>query len=320
MTELNRRTAMFNRLPAGHPDLAVDAATQARLVDLTIESIQPDPGNPRRVFDQDKLEELAQSFAASGIIQPIVVRPGEGGAHIIVAGERRWRAARIAGHVSIKAIVRPGLRDETALLFAQITENESREDLCTRDLVDAVGRLTSLGVAKKEIASGLACDPSRISRLIALAELPTELQPLLDTMSVDSLYELALQWDRDRSAVEELLSRDPNPTRAVIRRLGGAEVTLEPGASRADRGPTLAPAQVDEASPSPSDKPSALAPDRATKPTVPRVSVRVRHADHGEGRVVPSSTVVADRLPVLFDGQASPIQTSLSELTIVAIE
>jgi ParB family chromosome partitioning protein len=320
VTELNRRTAMFNRSPPGHPDLAVDAATQARLVDLTIESIQPDPGNPRRVFDQAKLEELAQSFATNGIIQPIVVRPGKGGAHIIVAGERRWRAARIAGHVSIKAIVRPGLRDETALLFAQITENESREDLCTRDLVEAVARLTGLGVAKKDVASGLACDPSRISRLIALAELPTELQSLLDTMSVDPLYELALQWDKDRGAVEALLSREPNPTRAVIRKLGAGEVAREPASSPADHRPILAPAQVDAASRSPSDTQPGLAPDRSPKPAVPRVSVRVRHAGHGEGRVVPSSTVVADRLPILFDGQPSPIQTALLELTIVAIE
>ena len=320
MTELNRRTAMFNRSPLGHPELAVDAATQARLVDLTIDSIQPDPGNPRRVFDQAKLEELARSFAANGIIQPIVVRPGEGGAHILVAGERRWRAARIAGHVSIRAIVRPGLRDETALLFAQITENESREDLCTRDLVEAVARLTGLGVAKKDIASGLACDPSRISRLITLADLPTELQSLLDTMSVDPLYELALQWDKDRNAVEALLSRDPNPTRAAIRKLGGAEAAREPDTSPADRRPIFAPAQVAGAHRSPLDKPPALTPDRSPRPTVPRVSVRVRHAGHGQGRVVPSSTVVADRLPILFDGQPSPIQTALSELTIVAID
>ena len=320
MTELNRRTAMFNRSPPGHPDLAVDAATQARLVDLTIESIQPDPGNPRRVFDQAKLEELAQSFATSGIIQPIVVRPGEGGAHIIVAGERRWRAARIAGHVSIKAIVRPGLRDETALLLAQITENESRENLCTRDLVEAVARLTGLGVAKTEIAGGLACDPSRISRLIALAELPNELQPLLDTMSVDPLYDLARHWDKDRSAVEELLSHDPNPTRAVIRKLGSGELAFEGAPPPTDHRAILAPAQVDSASRSPSDKPSALAADRTTKPTVTRVSVRVRHVGYGEGRVVPSSTVVADRLPIQFDGQPSPIQIMLSELTIVAIE
>ena len=207
------------------------------------------------------------------------------------------------------------------LLFAQITENESRENLCTRDLVEAVARLTGLGVAKKDIASGLACDPSRISRLIALAELPTDLQSLLDTMSVDPLYELALQWDKDRSAVEALLSRDPNPTRAAIRRLGGGE-----GCARSRYIPSrslvavLAPAQVDGAHRSPSDKPPALTPDRSDRQTVPLVSVRVRHAGYGEGRVVPSSTVVADRLPILFDGQPSPIQTALSELTIVAID
>ena len=175
-------------------------------------------------------------------------------------------------------------------------------------------------MAKKDIAIGLACDPSRISRLITLAELPTELQSLLDTMSVDPLYELALQWDKDRNAVEALLSRDPNPTRAAIRKLGGAEAAREPDTSPADHRPILAPPQLAGAHGSPSDKPPALTPDRSPRPTVPRVSVRVRHAGYGQGRVVPSSTVVADRLPILFDGQPSPIQTALSELTIVAID
>lgn len=319
MTELNRRTSMFNRAAPGHPDLAVDAVAQARLVDLTIDGVQPDPGNPRRHFDQAKLEELALSFGASGIIQPIVVRPGEGGIHIIVAGERRWRAAKIAGHVSIKAIVRPGLQDEAALLFAQITENESRENLCTRDLVDAVARLIRLDVAKKDIAAKLACDPSRVSRLIALADLPPDLQPFLDTMQIDPLYELAQQWKRNRDAVEHLLARDPQPTRAAIRELASAELQLDAGGLHTDRSPELAPAQVE-------DRPTRGRGERASpqlradpKAVICRVSVRVRHEEYGEGRVVQSSSVIGNCLPVLFEGHEELIQTSLSELTIIAI-
>jgi ParB/RepB/Spo0J family partition protein len=311
---------MFNRAVPGHPDLAVDAAAQARLVDLTIDSVQPDPGNPRRHFDQAKLEELALSFGASGIIQPIVVRPGEGGVHIIVAGERRWRAAKIAGHVSIKAIIRPGLQDEATLLLAQITENESRESLSTRDLVDAVARLIGLKIAKKEIAAKLACDPSRISRLIALADLPPGLQPFLDTMQVDPLYELGQQWKRSRQAVEDLLARDPQPTRAAIRELASADLALDNGILHRDRSPELAPAQV-------TDGPARGQGDctsrqlRADPRSVPpRVAVRVRHADHGEGRVVQSPSVIGSRLPVLYEGHKELIQTALGELTIVSID
>lgn len=320
MTELNRRTSMFNRAAPAHPDLAVDAASQARLVDLRIDGIQPDPGNPRRHFDQAKLEELAQSFQSSGIIQPIVVRPGEGGAHIIIAGERRWRAAKIAGHASIKAIVRPGLQDEAALLFAQITENESREDLCTRDLVDAVVRLSGLNIAKKDIATKLACDPSRISRLIALAELPAELQPFLDTMHVDPLYELSQQWKRNRDTVEDLLSREPQPTRAAIRKLATPGFQLGTDDADSEHWRELAPAQVEGAA-----KPEGGNRATASGRPVPRslstrVSVKVRHADHGEGRVVQSPSVIGNRLPVLYEGRDELIQTALDELTIVAID
>ncbi|MEP6867156.1 MAG: ParB/RepB/Spo0J family partition protein [Novosphingobium sp.] len=319
MTELNRRTAMFNRAATAHPDLAVDAVSQARLIDLKIDGVQPDPGNPRRHFEQAKLEELARSFQSSGIIQPIVVRPGEGGAHIIIAGERRWRAAKIAGHVSIKAIIRPGLQDEATLLFAQIAENESREDLCTRDLVDAVVRLIGLDVAKKDIAARFACDPSRISRLIALAELPPELQPFLDTMQVDPLYELSQHWKRNRVAVEDLLSRDSQPTRATIRKLADPESLLNPAVVESDRSPELAPAQVGS-TPKLEMPKSSTANDRFDPMPLTRVSVRVRHPDHGEGRVVYSPSVIGNKLPVLYGGQEALIQTALEELTILAIE
>ena len=320
MTELNRRTAMFTRPAQPHPDLAVDVAAQARLADLRIDTVLPDPGNPRRTFDQTKLEELAAGFKATGIIQPIIVRPGEGGAHIIIAGERRWRAAKIAGHVSIKAIIRPALNDETTLLFAQIIENESREDLCTRDLVEAVTRLVGLGVAKKDIATRLACDPSRISRLIALADLPLSLQPFLDTMLVDPLYELAQQWKRDEHAVRGLLATDPQPTRAAIRKLASPDHQSHSDRIEAERGPGLAPAQVEPPIEMPKEKSARVPGCNGHGPSAVPVTVRVRHHDHGEGRVVPSPAIVGDHLPILFDGHDVLIQTSLAELTIVAIE
>lgn len=312
MSELNRRTAMFNRSPMGQQDLAVDAVAQARLADLKLDGIEPDPGNPRRHFDQAALEALAESLKRAGLIQPIVVRPGEGGRHIIIAGERRWRAARIAGFVSIKAIIRPNLQEAAALLFAQIAENESREPLNTRELVDAVARLVALDVPLKEIAEKLGLSPSRVSRIHALATLPGDLEAALDTMGIDPLYELFQHYKRDPEPARELLAREAAPTRAAVRSLGASQGQATPDDAEGQR---LAPAQV--------SSPSAAIPDHtlAKKPPVVsgRVAVLVRHADYGEGRVVAASIVLPDRLPVLFDGQGEPIQTALTELTIIAV-
>lgn len=308
MSELNRRTAMFQRQPQAHPDLAVDAAAQARLADLRIDSVDPDPENPRRQFDEDALASLAQSIRTNGLIQPIVVRPGVEGRHVIIAGERRWRAARLAGAISIKALIRPNLQEAVALLFAQIAENEDREPLTPREQVQSVARLVSLGVALKEIAERRGMDPSRVTRIHALAELPPDLDPLLDTMAIDPLYELLQHHKRDPEPVRDLLTRDPSPTRAAVRSLSEPK---PPQAALTE--PKLAPAQV-----APDLVPPT--PRQATdKPSPTRITVRVRHDDYGEGRVVGSPTVLPDRLPILFDHQAEPIQTALVELTIVAV-
>lgn len=322
MSELTRRTAMFSRTPTGAADLAVDAASLMRLVDLKIDTVIPDPGNPRRYFDPVKLASLVDSVKANGIIQPIVVRPGEDGLHIIVAGERRWRAATAAGHVSIKAIIRPSLKDEIKLLIAQISENENRDDLTTPDLVDAVARLIRLGVSKKQIASDLGMDPSRVTRIAALTDLPPDLAPLLETMGIDPLYELLQQHKRAPEAVRNLLENEPVPTRATIRSL-----TTEP---------TSAGIEVQDSAPSiqASTEPVAgvalgqleLAPAQVARPAQPKppmpkpVTVTVRHERHGQGRVVASPTVLPDQLPVLFEDEVEVRHTPIAELTILAVQ
>jgi ParB family chromosome partitioning protein len=308
MSELNRRTSMFQRPPQAHPDLAVDATAQARLADLKLESVEPDPENPRRHFDETALASLAQSIKTNGLIQPIIVRPGVEGRHIIIAGERRWRAARLAGAISIKAIVRPNLQEAATLLFAQIAENESREPLSAREMVQAVARLAAFKVPLKEIAERLGLDPSRVTRIRALSDLPPELDSALDTMGIDPLYELLQHYKRDPDPVRDLLSRDPAPTRAAVRSLGERQPRAAPPE------PELAPAQVNRAtntfSPAPGDKASVRSD---------RVSVSVRHDDYGQGRVVATTAVMPDRLPILFEGQDDPIQTMLAELTIIAV-
>ncbi len=329
MSELNRRTAMFNRVASTQPDLAIDASSQVRLVDLRIDAIEPDPGNPRRHFDQAKLNQFAASIKKNGLLQPIVVRPGEGAGYFIVMGERRWRACRIAGHVSIKAIIRPSFKDAASLLFAQVVENEEREALTTGDMLEAVNRWIADGIPQKDIAEHLSVDPARISRIKALADLPPDLSPLLDVLRVDPLYELFQHWKRDDAAVRALLDRHPEPTRAAIRSLGkGAADEATPNTDRpeAKRPVDLAPAQLFDAGAGEAAVRKAEAVASERKPTAPaaiavsKVTVRVRHDVHGEGRVMRSPSIVADRLPVLFNDQDDVIQAALAALTILAVE
>src|SRR5579862_540893 len=94
---------------------------------IAIELIQPNPRQPRRRFDEEALGALAASMQARGLLQPVLVRPGEDGRFELIAGERRWRAARIAGFETIPALVRA--RDDAESLELALIENMAREDL-----------------------------------------------------------------------------------------------------------------------------------------------------------------------------------------------
>ena len=196
--------------------------------------------------------------------------------------------------------------------LAQIAENENREPLTTRELVRAVARLATFKVPLKEIGERLGLDPSRVTRIRALADLPPELEPALDTMGIDPLYELLQHHKRNPDPVLELLAREPAPPRAAVRALA------EPKPRPSEHEPAelaLAPAQVGR-SPEPAAR--STVEDKPTPASV-RVAVRVQHGDYGEGRVVASTTVLPDRLPILFEGQSETIQTALVELSIVAV-
>ena len=103
------------------------AEAEGSISTLRLSEIEPDKGQPRKTFEPQALNDLADSIAAHGVLQPIVVRPSPAGGYIIVAGERRWRAARLAGLKEIPAVVRE-LTDAEAMELA-LVENLQREDL-----------------------------------------------------------------------------------------------------------------------------------------------------------------------------------------------
>ncbi len=147
------------------------------LRDLPIEMIVPNPDQPRRHFDPALLEELAESIRAKGVLQPLVVRPdGDGGEKFqLVAGERRWRAAQMAGLHHVPALVR-ALSDSEVLELA-IIENIQRENL--NPMEEAVGYrslIDRFGHSQEQIAQALGKSRSHIANLLRLLYLPESVQ------------------------------------------------------------------------------------------------------------------------------------------------
>src|SRR5579863_6193693 len=144
---------------------------------LAVDSISPNPVQPRTMFRADRLEELAASIRANGILQPLIVRRA-GDAYQIVAGERRWRAARLAGLTEVPVIVQD-IADPQMLELALI-ENIQREDLNPIETAHAYERLgRELGLSQEEIGRRTGKDRTSITNAIRLLRLPAEVQLLL---------------------------------------------------------------------------------------------------------------------------------------------
>lgn len=150
-----------------------------RLVELTPAAIVPNPDQPRATIAEEALESLAASLGASGMLQPVVVRPADGeGRHTLIAGERRWRAAQRAGLERIPAIVRAV--DERESVELALVENLVREDLSPIDVAQACASLVEdFGQSQSEVARRLGRSRPTIANLIRLLELPEQVQGML---------------------------------------------------------------------------------------------------------------------------------------------
>jgi ParB family transcriptional regulator, chromosome partitioning protein len=144
---------------------------------LPLASIHANPMQPRTVFQAEKLEELAASIRANGIIQPIVVRQHLDG-YQIVAGERRWRAAKLAGIVDVPVVVQDV--DDPQMLELALIENIQREDLNPIETAHAYDRLSrELGLSHEEIGRRTGKDRTSITNIVRLLKLPKEVQLLV---------------------------------------------------------------------------------------------------------------------------------------------
>jgi ParB family transcriptional regulator, chromosome partitioning protein len=156
-----------------------EVAPPPELRELPVELVAPNPGQPRKRFDQDALQALAGSLVQRGVVQPILVRPVAGGTYELVAGERRWRAAQLAGLETIPALVRA--HDDAASLEVALVENMAREDLNPVEEARAVAALVEeLGLSREEVGRRVGRSRVAISNLLRILDLPDEALALVE--------------------------------------------------------------------------------------------------------------------------------------------
>src|SRR5271165_5597756 len=149
------------------------------LRELPVELISPNPKQPRRRFDQGALTALAGSLGERGLLQPVLVRPRAGGTYELIAGERRWRAAQIAGLQAIPALVRP--RDDAETLELALIENMAREDLNPIEEARACAALVEeLDLTREQVALRVGRSRAAVSNLMRLLGLPDQIQAITE--------------------------------------------------------------------------------------------------------------------------------------------
>jgi ParB family transcriptional regulator, chromosome partitioning protein len=164
----------------GRSSTARAAAATAGAQEISLDLIDSNPYQTRRRINEESLNELAESIRASGVVQPVVLRPGANGRYQLVAGERRWLASKRAGKRAIPAVVRQ-ISNEQAMEIT-IIENLQREDLNPMEQARAFERLSrEFGLTQEHIASRTGKDRASIANFIRLLKLPEAVQEALES-------------------------------------------------------------------------------------------------------------------------------------------
>jgi ParB family chromosome partitioning protein len=181
---------------------------------IPVDRIEPNPEQPRLAFDEDSMEELAASIREHGVLQPILVRPLGGHRFQLIAGERRWRASKMAGHETIPALVEE-IDDDTALEIS-IIENLQREDLSPLDEASMYDRMIKEhGYSVRKLAQKLGKDKGYLENRLRLADAPPEIRQLV-----------SVRKDTLSHAYELLKVDDPRKRRRLAEQVARGELSL----------------------------------------------------------------------------------------------
>ncbi|MEO5343554.1 MAG: ParB/RepB/Spo0J family partition protein [Gammaproteobacteria bacterium SHHR-1] len=185
------------------------ASAQAGLSELPVDLIDRGRYQPRRDFDEEGLQELANSITAQGVVQPVVVRPVEGGRYELIAGERRWRASQLAGKSQIPVVIREV--DDQAAMAMGLIENIQRQDLNAVEEAGALHRLLNeFGLTHQQVADAVGKSRSAVSNLLRLLELSEEVKGLIEGHQLEMGHAralLPLSPQMQTQAAQEVVSK-----------------------------------------------------------------------------------------------------------------
>ncbi len=197
MTSQGRR-ALGRGLEALLPQVGETASGQIVLVSTA--KIDPNPFQPRQDWDQDELQSLADSIRAQGLLQPLVLRK-QSGRFQVVAGERRLRAARLAGMAEVPAVIRDA--DDTQMLVLALVENIQRKDLGPMEKAENFSRLSGMfGLTQEEVGRQIGLSRSTVANFVRLLELPESVKDLMRSGELAMGHGRALLGLRTRASME----------------------------------------------------------------------------------------------------------------------
>ena len=228
--------ALLGSVPA---DGITDTDKVEELRTLPVDLLQRGGYQPRMDFEKDAMQELADSIKAQGVLQPVMVRPlDDSGKFEIIAGERRWRAAQLAGLHEIPAVVRK-LDDRTAMCIALI-ENIQREDLNPLEHARGLSRLSEeFDMTHDDIAESVGRSRSAVTNMLRLLELTDEVKHLLENRQLEMGHAralLTLSEQQQKWAAGQIIKSglSVRGAEALARRLQNVKTTLKSGQGRAD--------------------------------------------------------------------------------------
>ena len=177
------------------------SAEESGINSVRLSEIEPNLSQPRKEFDEEALNELADSIAAHGVLQPLLIRPTKNGMYQIVAGERRWRAARLAGLTEVPALIRE-LTDEETDQMALI-ENLQREDLNAVETAEGYRRLMDkYGMTQEQLSEAVGKSRPAVANTLRILNLPNEVLPLVSSGKLSAGHAKAILSAPEEKRVE----------------------------------------------------------------------------------------------------------------------
>lgn len=193
-------------LGRGLESLIPSSTDTADFAQIAIEEVRPNPNQPRTVFDEESISSLSDSIIEVGLLQPIVVRPADDGGYLLVAGERRWRAAKRAGLHTLPAVIRHS--DDAGALAEALVENLQRRDLSPLEEAAAFNQLLEdFGMTHEELAGRVGRSRPAITNTLRLLALPAAIQGMLERGELSAGHARALLGIDDRKFAEHIAGR-----------------------------------------------------------------------------------------------------------------